>query len=93
MTCFSFFPSLPSLPLFSLPLLLFSSLPPFFLSLLIYHPDRRIALALTQREKNFGGTGSERIKLIVDGLMLQTTYRSALQLEIFLTFKETEMPF
>ena len=69
------------------------SLPPFFLSLLIYHPDRRNALALTQREKNFGGTGSESIKLIIDGLMLQTAYRSALQLEVLWTFKETEMPF
>ena len=48
---------------------------------------------MTQREKNFGGTGSESIKLIIDGLMLQTAYRSALQLEVFWTFKETEMPF
>lgn len=90
-SCLLFLPPLflsPSLASFFPP-----SLPSSFLSLLIYHPDRRNALALIQRERNLGGIGSESIKLIVDGLMLQTTYRSELQREVFLTFKETEMPF
>ena len=92
-----FFPAFSSFPPFFLSPSLAAFFPPSFpssfLSFLIYHPDRRNALALTQRERNLGGIGSESIKLIVDGLMLQTTYRSELQLEVFLTFKETEMPF
>ena len=64
---------------------------PFLFSFLFTTPNRGNVLTLSEREKNCCGLGSESIKLI-DGLMLQTTYETEVELEVFSTFKETEMP-
>lgn len=70
--------------------LLFSSpnvFPPFTML------DRGNVLALSVREKTCHGIGSESVKLMADGLMLQTTYETKLELEAFQIFMKTKMSF
>lgn len=47
-----------------------------------HQTEGRNVLALSEREKKCHGTGSENIKLIVDGVMLQTTTETLPELEV-----------